>query len=81
MAQTSQSGRNSHQGLGRVWKSSSTKTTCVWKVYCTKARQAQFQQKEDEMRAQEDATVLKLARSGLCTSVSDCIEGDETSLY
>lgn len=46
----------------------------------TKARQAQFQQKEDEMRGQEDATVLKLVRSGLRPSVSDCIEGDETSL-
>lgn len=44
-------------------------------------RQAQCQQKEDEMRGQEDATVLKLVRSGLCPSVSDCIKKDETSLY
>lgn len=34
------------------------------------------------MREQEDATVLKLVRSGLCPSVSDCIKKkDETSLY
>lgn len=46
----------------------------------TKARQAQLQQK-DEMRGQEVATVLKLVRSGLCPSVSDCIGKDETSLY
>lgn len=77
----SQSGRNGLEGIGRVWKASSTETTRVWEECSTKARQAQFQQKEDEMRGQEDATVLKLVRSGLCPSVSDCIEKDETSLY
>lgn len=33
------------------------------------------------MRGQEDATDLKLVRSGLCPSGSDCIEKNETSLY
>lgn len=28
----------------------------------------------------EDAGVFKLVRSGLCSSVSDCIKKDETSL-
>lgn len=35
----------------------------------------------DEMRRQEDARVLKLVISGLCSSVSDCIKKDETSLH
>lgn len=78
--QTSQSGRNGHQSVGRVWKVSSTETMRVWKVRSTKARQAQFWQEEDEVRGQEGATVLKLVRSCLCPSVSDCIEKDETSL-
>lgn len=78
----SQSGRNGHQGIGRVCEALSTETTRVWEECSTKSRQAQFQQKEDEMREQEDATVLKLVRSGLCPSVSDCIKKkDETSLY
>lgn len=33
------------------------------------------------MREQEDAGVLKLVRSGLCSSVSGCIKKDETSLH
>lgn len=33
------------------------------------------------MMGQEDSTVLKLVRSGLCSSVSDCIEKDEISLH
>lgn len=33
------------------------------------------------MREQEDARVLKLVRSGLCSSVSDFIKKDETSLH
>lgn len=32
------------------------------------------------MREQEGARVLKLVRSGLCSSISDCIKKDETSL-
>lgn len=33
------------------------------------------------MRRQEDARVLKLVITGLCSSVSDCIKKDETSLH
>lgn len=33
------------------------------------------------MREQQDVRVLKLVRSGLCSSVSDFIKKDETSLH
>lgn len=34
-----------------------------------------------KVMGQEDSTDLKLVRSGLCSSVSDCIKKDEISLH
>lgn len=52
---------------------------CVWKGV-PQSKTSSFPAERDEMREQEDARVLKLVRSGLCSSISDCIKKDETSL-
>lgn len=52
---------------------------CVWKSVFHKGYTSSFPAERDNMMGQEDSTVLKLVRSG--SSVSDCIEKDETSVH